>query len=218
MEPPESQNQSRPADTDAAASRSAWRADRELVARARAGSSEAVEILARRMLCIPRILDSIARRSGPPLDDELRTEAAQEVATRVWAGLDRYEGRASLETWIYRYCALTLLDLRRERQRRARRELPADAGEVERAVDPRPEGLRAQDAATLHAAVARLAPEEAAVVEAHCFDGLTFEQVGARLGCSPNTAKTRYYRAVERLRRWLRSGFGDDAGARGDVR
>jgi DNA-directed RNA polymerase specialized sigma24 family protein len=36
------------------------------------------------------------------------------------------------------------------------------------------------------------------------FEQLTFDRIAELIGCSPNTAKTRYYRALEKLRQDLR--------------
>ena len=72
-----------------------------------------------------------------------------------------------------------------------------------------PEELSGLDALAVQAAVDRLPAEEAAVVEGRLSDGLTFAQFASREGTSSNTAKTRYYRALERLRGWLRPSFGE---------
>ena len=55
---------------------------------------------------------------------------------------------------------------------------------------------------------------EAEVVRAKNYRGLTFESIGERLQCSPNTVKTRYYRAILKLKDHLRGRypelFGED--------
>jgi DNA-directed RNA polymerase specialized sigma24 family protein len=43
------------------------------------------------------------------------------------------------------------------------------------------------------------------VIRAKHFDGLTFDEIGARLGIPSNTAKTHYYRGIERMRPLLSS-------------
>lgn len=52
-------------------------------------------------------------------------DAVQEAMLRAWRGLDVFEGRASLRSWVYRIATNVCLDMTRGRQRRAR---PMDLG------------------------------------------------------------------------------------------
>lgn len=52
-------------------------------------------------------------------------DAVQEAMLRAWRGLDGFEGRASLRTWVYRIATNVCLDMTRGRRRRAR---PMDLG------------------------------------------------------------------------------------------
>ena len=45
-----------------------------------------------------------------------------------------------------------------------------------------------------------LPPELGLVLQLKHIEGLTFDQIGERLAISPNTAKTRYYRGLDKLR------------------
>ena len=52
-------------------------------------------------------------------------DAVQNALLRAWRGLDKFEGRSSVRTWLYTIATNATLDITRHR---SRRELPADFG------------------------------------------------------------------------------------------
>jgi RNA polymerase sigma-70 factor (ECF subfamily) len=65
-------------------------------------------------------------------------DAVQETFIRAWRAADRFEGRSSLRSWLYRIATNVCLDMRGASQRRAR---PMDLRSAQSADTPLPEPL-----------------------------------------------------------------------------
>ena len=102
------------------------------------------------------------RMLGSPFEAE---DAVQETLVRAWRGLDRFEGRAALRSWLYRIATNVCLDMLSGRERRA---LPMDIGPAREPVaanlntlpeatwiQPVPDGLVVSDGDPAEVAVAR---------------------------------------------------------------
>jgi RNA polymerase sigma-70 factor, ECF subfamily len=69
------------------------------------------------------------RMLGSPFEAE---DAVQETFIRAWRGLENFEGRAALRSWLYRIATNVSLDLLNGRERRAR---PMDLGPAREPVE-----------------------------------------------------------------------------------
>jgi len=75
------------------------------------------------------------RMLGSPAEAD---DAVQETMLRAWRGLDRFEGRAALRTWLTRIATRVCLDALGDRARRARPMELAPAGTVDDALTAQP--------------------------------------------------------------------------------
>ena len=90
-------------------------------------------------------------------------DAVQETMVRAWRGIDRFEGRAALRSWLYRIATNVCLDMLKGPQRRAR---PMDLGPsstADSALSPGlPEHMWVQPVADSHVLTADGDPAEVA--------------------------------------------------------
>ncbi len=171
---------------------------------------KAIQEFEERLSCVPRILSARNARMGSPVSATDLEDLVQDTLVLIWRKLPTFEGRSSLETWIYRICSLELMNaIRRWKRGRRRRVSDSEAALGEhrsREQDPSSH-IHYQD---LYKGLESLPPEEEQVVRLKHYDELTFEQIGKREGMSAGRAKARYYAGIQHLRRILRRDWSDE--------
>src|SRR5690606_25538866 len=149
----------------------------DLVQRVLRREPEALHDIVQRLRCVPRMLAVRNARLGTPLGTSDLADLSQEVIAKGWEQLHTFRGEAALETWLHRFCELTLMNALRRRRRRTPTLPVAD-------TLPEPTGAGGLDGSELehvYRALARLAPDEADVVRAKHFHDETFEAIAQRL-------------------------------------
>ena len=154
-------------------------------------------------------------------------EVVQETWLAVLNGIDRFEGRSSLKTWIFRI----LTNIAKTRAQREGRTLPFSAlerpdGVPEPAVDPDrfldpehprwpghwaskptawPEErlLEAETRATIERAIEALPPAQRAAISLRDVEGWSSEEVCNALGVSETNQRVLLHRARSKVRRAL---------------
>lgn len=174
--------------------------DAELVQAARLRQPGACEALAKRLECVAPMVASLHRRFGRPLPEVDVRDLAQETLLKVWQKLDTFNGTSRLETWLFQFCYLELKNAMRRGRRRQERERPLVEG-ADPAVEVPDE--TPHDFERIVVLLARLPAEDADWIRMRHFEGLDFEAIARRCGRPANTVKTRYHRALMKLRRWL---------------
>lgn len=147
---------------------------------------------------------------------------AQEAMVKIIQGLDSYDGRSRLTTWMYRVVMNVCLSrLRSEKYRRhASLDAPVSRGNA-RGVEgeaygrdlleePEPDAAQRvehqEDRQRVLAALARLDPEQRAILLLRDARGLDYDEIADVLGLAIGTVKSRLFRAREALRQSLEQG------------
>lgn len=180
--------------------------DLELVRGALARRGEAVQALAERLACVPRILAVLNRRRGGVLGVHDLEDLAQDSLVRIWQKLDSYRGHVGLEFWVHRFCFLEYLNRLRS-QKRGPPVAPAAADPMQ-APDTGDAVALDDELHRLEQCMSALDPTLEHVLRAKTMERKSFEQIGAEVGIPPATAKSRYYRGLCELRRLMEQRGG----------
>ena len=175
------------------------RQDLDLARAAVARDRAALDELMRRLEAVERILWSLNDRWGGALSATDLDDLTQDTLIIIWQKLPTFEGRATLETWAYRFCLLEYLNRARKLGRRGRllgSRVP-ETGVAAPAPTAPPSYRR------LELGIDELGEREAAVIRLKHFEDRTFDQIATALEVPPSTAKSMYYRGLARLRKVL---------------
>jgi RNA polymerase sigma-70 factor (ECF subfamily) len=142
----------------------------------------------------------LSRAVGPGAHVE---DLAQEVFLRAYRALPTYDvgGSARVSTWLLTIARRLACDARR--RRRVQVPLLEDEPAALAAGTPETEGQRLELARALAKAVAALPEDQLDAFILVEFHGLRMAELAEVLGIPENTAKTRLFRARERLRELL---------------
>jgi RNA polymerase sigma-70 factor (ECF subfamily) len=176
--------------------------DLALVRRVLAGEALALEGLRARLARLPAMVRHQDAKLGRLLNETEQEDVVRDTVVALWIKLPTFEGRSTLETWMYRFAGLELLKTV-QRKCRAPEPLEDPWSAPDRAVQEELEAQPAFSRAELEAALERLTPEAAQTIRERHFQELSFELIAERAGLPLNTVKARYYRGLARLREIL---------------
>jgi RNA polymerase sigma-70 factor (ECF subfamily) len=177
----------------------------------RRGDADAFEAVARQHA--PRLFRVALRLTGRREDAE---DLVQETLVRTLPRLPRFEGRASLSTYLFRALNNLWKNQLRSKKRsrlvgwfRSRTDDEKDDGAVLDPPDPRPlavERLESEDrAAEVRHAVSQLEPTRRLTLLLREVEEMSYEEIGEATGVPVGTVRSRLARAREDLRQLLGS-------------
>lgn len=143
----------------------------------------------------------VARQTGEARDTVL--DLTQDIFVSMLASLAGYDSaKAAFRTWLYRIATNKIVDRYRSRVYRFQRdsvpiedECLTDSLDLSDALEDRETAQEILD----H--IALLPAETQEILRLHIFAEQTFDAIGEMIGVPASTVKTRYYRAVEKIRK-----------------
>lgn len=171
--------------------------DQQLIAQALRGSLQAWESLVRRHE--GRLYNFCLRLTG---DADEALDLMQEVFLGVYRNLSSFRGDAKFTSWMFRIAHNKAIDQLRRRQ--ASPVLAMHDEQLPEAVNVElgpAEQLQAdqQSRRILHL-LQQLDDEQRRIVELKIYQSMTFDEIAGLEHISPNTAKTRFYTALRKLK------------------
>lgn len=134
-------------------------------------------------------------------------DVVQEALLKAYRGLDRFDERSQVGSWLYRIGANCAFDVLRARQRRDGRLESMD--EVDSPDLPAPEpgpdrlALGGDVRRRVDAALGRMSPRERAAFVLRHFEGRTIREIAHALDLDSEAVKQSVCRAVRKARRVL---------------
>jgi RNA polymerase sigma-70 factor (ECF subfamily) len=194
MTRPEGQSAATPAAGDLAAVD-----DRELVEAFLAGRTEVFDVLVARHR---RHVYQLCYRFVHNHEDA--SDLSQDVFVRAFRGLRSFKRDSTFATWLYRIGVNACLN-RVAVKRPATESIDAAQHVDHRGPDPLQQVVRAERAAQLRAAIARLPPKQRATLILRVYQEMTHEEIAQVLGNSVGAVKANFFHALGNLRRYLQS-------------
>ena len=175
--------------------------DLSLLRKAAAGDGAAFHAL------LDRHMDRLFRLAVSLIGNSADAEdLLQETFAGAYRGLDRFEGRASVGTWLTRILVMQVARFRRDRKRKsmASIESPEFASAADSASFDKPSGTSGVDARIdMQAALLQLSAAHREVLVLREFEQMSYEEIAEVLGVPQGTVESRLHRARAELRQKL---------------
>ncbi|MGQ0563220.1 MAG: RNA polymerase sigma factor [Gemmatimonadota bacterium] len=170
-----------------------------LLARARSGEAEAVELLVR--LHLKAVYAVTARLLG---DRDLAQDAAHDAMLNALRSLHRFRGDASFRTWVMRIAVNAARTIGRRRSARREISLELVPERAEDAPDAATRAVTSDEARRAAAFLAKLPEKQRLTVSLRVQQGLSYREIGEVLNCTEGAARVNYHLGVRRLRELMR--------------
>ena len=181
--------------------------DQALVAAAVKGSKQAwIDLVARYE---SRIYNQALRLTGNSAD---ALDLMQEVFIGVYKNLHRFRGESKFSSWVFRIVHNKSIDLARRWRPPVENKPSEETDQLARVpavASDEPDEQLAQEQmnAQVQVLLGQLPIEQRLIIELKLFQSQTFEEIGLAQDISENTAKTRFYSALKKLKDLLEKNY-----------
>jgi RNA polymerase sigma-70 factor (ECF subfamily) len=181
--------------------------DQALVAAAVKGSKQAwIDLVARYE---SRIYNQALRLTGNRAD---ALDLMQEVFIGIYKNLHRFRGESKFSSWVFRIVHNKSIDLARRWRPPVENKPSEEIDQLARlpaVASDEPDEQLAQEQmnAQVQVLLGQLPIEQRLIIELKLFQSQTFEEIGLAQDISENTAKTRFYSALKKLKDLLEKNY-----------
>ena len=140
-------------------------------------------------------------------NEEAVDEVFDDVMMVVWKKIGDFEGRSKLSTWVFTIAYRRALKERGKKPEVEYNDQVEEPAASDEAMERALEAGRAKD--RIQAALGKLPSDQGTVVRLAYFEGLTYRDIGAIMGCPQDTVKTRMFHARRKLKAALGGTLAD---------
>ena len=130
-------------------------------------------------------------------------DVTQQVFLKLFTKIAQFRAEAEFTTWLYRLTTNACVDEQRKRRRLTQFDEAAAPARVQRGTAQEERHARREVAERVQTAVAELKPKLRVAILLKYFEGLSYEEMAAVLGCSKGTVASRLNRGHKALARRL---------------
>ncbi len=181
--------------------------DSELIEGSLAGDVRSFELMVQRyQKNIFRVALAICR------NDHEADVITQDTFIQAYTNLERFEGRAGLETWLTRIAINRSRDVLRSRRVSSGRELDGGSeAPILQLVDPSPGAeervMAVELRAAIERAVATLPPQQKIIFQMRHLEDLSLEEIATLLELKAGTVRAHLFRALQKVRGLLAASW-----------
>ena len=127
-------------------------------------------------------------------DNDEVADMFQEVLIRLWNGMESFDGRSNIKTWIYRVALNTCITIDKRKKRNHKTQLSMDIDYFNSRE------VKSEQAQFLHQRISCLQPLDSAIVLLWLED-ISYDEIAAIIGITAKNVSVRLVRIREQLKR-----------------